>query len=66
MMESFKTTLDAHGILNSGVLFDSWVRAGNDQADHCFRHLRRAKSKPGVNAAESIDTGRHRFVFIDR
>lgn len=30
MMESFKTTLDAHGILNSGVLFDSSVRAGND------------------------------------
>jgi hypothetical protein len=30
MMESFKTTLDAHGILSSGVLFDSSVRAGND------------------------------------
>ncbi len=30
MMESFKTTLDAYGILNSGVLFDSSVRAGND------------------------------------
>jgi len=30
MMESFKTTLDAYGILNSGALFDSSVRAGND------------------------------------